>query len=71
MKKLTRRDFTAAGILPALALAGAGPAGCTSFEPSENDVIEVYGAPADDGPFDDEGSEDDDSSGSGDEPHGG
>ena len=40
MKPLTRRSFTAAGILAALGLTGC-------FKPSKNEVIDVYGPPDD------------------------
>lgn len=49
MKKLTRRGFTAAGILAALgaaSLPGCDVAGCSGpFEPSDNEVETVYGPP--------------------------
>ena len=62
MKKLTRRGFTAAGILAALSagltvLPGCEPGGC-SFNPSDNEVEDVYGPPPepdDDGDNPDDG----------------
>ena len=47
MKKLTRRSFTAAGILAALGLTGAGLKGCNPFKPSDYEVVDVYGPPED------------------------
>lgn len=53
MKKLTRRGFTAAGILAALGagitvLPGCDVAGCSGpFEPSDNEIEGVYGPPED------------------------
>lgn len=57
MKKLTRRSFTAAGILAALGMTGAGLKACDplgqeidepeGFDPSANEVEEVYGPPED------------------------
>ena len=51
MKKLTRRGFTAAGILAALGagvtvLPGCDVAGCSGpFEPGDNEIEAVYGPP--------------------------
>lgn len=51
MKALTRRGFTAAGILAALSLSplgNIGLQGCSSgFEPDENEIEAVYGPPED------------------------
>ena len=42
MKKLTRRQFTAAGILAAMSLASASVKSCNPFAPDENEVEAVY-----------------------------
>lgn len=57
MKKLTRRSFTAAGILAALGMTGAGLKACDplgqeidepeGFDPSANEIEGVYGPPDD------------------------
>ena len=57
MKKLTRREFTAAGILAALGATTAFVSRCNrptnvygpppDFEPEENEVETVYGPPED------------------------
>lgn len=47
MKKLTRRQFTAAGILAAMSLASASVKSCNPFAPDENEVEAVYGPPED------------------------
>ncbi len=46
MKKLTRREFTAAGILATLTLTGGGLKSC-DFNPFDNEVVCVYGPPPD------------------------
>lgn len=61
MKKLTRRAFTAAGILTALGVGGAFVAssnllGCvygppSDYDPENNEIEDVYGPP----PVDDDG----------------
>lgn len=43
MKRLTRREFTAAGIIAALGVAAT--AGGCGFEPKRNEVEAVYGPP--------------------------
>ena len=54
MKRLTRREFTAAGIIATLsagisALPGCGaPEAPSEFDPSENEEVDVYGPPSDD-----------------------
>lgn len=51
MKRLTRRGFTAAGILAALGagitvLPGCDVSGCSNpFDPSDNEIETVYGPP--------------------------
>ena len=63
MKMLTRRGFTAAGILAALSagaalLPGCDATGCSGpFEPSQNEIECVYGPPPED--VEDNGSDDD------------
>lgn len=47
MKKLTRRQFTAAGILAAMSLTSASIKSCNPFAPDENEVETVYGPPED------------------------
>ncbi len=51
MKRLTRRGFTAAGILAALSLSplgNIGLKGCSpDYDPSGNEVEAVYGPPED------------------------
>ncbi len=53
MKRLTRRGFTAAGILAALGagitvLPGCDVSGCSNpFDPSDNEIEGVYGPPPD------------------------
>jgi len=65
MKKLTRRQFTAAGILAALGAAAAFIPSCNTptcvygpppedYEPDENVVETVYGPPEDYDPADNE-----------------
>lgn len=65
MKKLTRRQFTAAGILAALGAAAAFAPSCNSpacvygpppddYEPDDNVVETVYGPPEDYDPADNE-----------------
>ena len=50
MKMLTRRGFTAAGILAALSAGSALlPGGCSGpFDPAENEIECVYGPPPED-----------------------
>jgi hypothetical protein len=45
MKKLTRRAFTAAGILAAIGAGSAAIKGCDPFEPFDNEIEGVYGPP--------------------------
>lgn len=62
MKKLTRRGFTAAGILAVMSVAGASLKRCNPFEPSDNEIEAVYGPPEVlgwGGPDDDGGQGDD------------
>ena len=51
MKKMTRRDFTAAGILTALGVGLSGAKGC-SYDPSLNEEADVYGPPPDETDYD-------------------
>ena len=58
MKRLTRREFTAAEILAALSAGisvspGCGAGGPAEFDPSENEEVDVYGPPPED--VDDDG----------------
>lgn len=56
MKKLTRRQFTAAGIIAALGVTTSFIPGCNEptavygpppINPSDNEVVDVYGPPED------------------------
>lgn len=64
MKKLTRREFTAAGIIAALGLTTSFIPGCNEpasvygpppeYDPENNEVVDVYGPPEDFDPEDNE-----------------
>lgn len=54
MKNLTRRQFTAAGILAAMSLTGASLKSCNPFAPDENEIEAVYGPPEDYDPSENE-----------------
>ena len=70
MKRLTRREFTAAGIIAALSVGTSFIPGCNEptavygpppVDPSDNENVDVYGPPPEDYDLDEEAEATEDS----------